>query len=541
MVVTVAIIGTLSFLAWVVLLHRNFTVVVPEEGGSYTEGMVSAPRYINPILTQTSQADADLVKIVFDGLFARGKDGALENRLAERYEIGDGGKKYTIYLRPDVKWHDGEEFTAEDVVYTIKTLQDPTFKSPLRSMWLGVEVAAKDKLVVEFTLKKEYFGFLENLTVGILPKHIWQSIGSDTFLLSEFNLTPIGTGPYQFVESEKNANGNILSIELEANPDYFLGRPYIDSFSFYFYENQEALLTAYNKKQIDGIYNIRPEDRQGIAARNGTQVNSLEFPRVFGVFFNITKSVPLADGKVREALNYAVDRESIVKNIMRGDAQPAYGPLLPFMFGYEKLAEEPRFDLAKANEILDEAQWKKGNDGMRAKDGKKLAFTLTVPDWPELIATGEALKSQLAVIGVEVNLAVMPAVDVQQNALKTRDYEAILFGQAAYLQSDPFSFWHSSQKGEGGLNFSLFENKEADETLEKLRTTATDEKAQKDLYKKFLEIFYKENPAMMLYSPSYLYVQTSDIKGVDTTRINTPSGRFSNIKNWFINTSRSWK
>jgi peptide/nickel transport system substrate-binding protein len=135
----------------------------------------------------------------------------------------------------------------------------------------------------------------------------------------------------------------------------------------------------------------------------------------------------------------------------------------------------------------------------------------------------------------------MPAADVQQTALKNREYEAILFGQAAYLQSDPFSFWHSSQKGEGGLNFSLFENKEADETLEKLRTTVTDENAQKDLYKKFLEIFYQENPALMLYSPSYLYVQSADVKGLETTRINTPSSRLSNVKHWFINTSRSWK
>ncbi len=540
-VLTAALIGTITFLVWALLLHRSFTVMVPKEGGKYTEGMVSAPRYINPILAQTSQADADLVRIVYDGLFARGKDGSLEPLLGERYEVSDGGKKYTVYLREGVTWHDGEEFTAEDVVYTIKTLQDPTFKSPLRAMWLGVEVEAKDKMVVEFTLKKEYFGFIDNLTVGILPKHIWQGVSSDTFLLSEYNLTPIGTGPYRFVESEKNANGNILSIELEANPDYFLGRPYINSFSFYFYENQEALLAAYNKKQVDGIYNIRPEDRQGIAARNGTTITSLEFPRIFGVFWNITKSVPLADPKVREALSYAIDRDAIVGTIMHGDAQAAYGPLLPFMFGYSKLDTEPKFDRARAESILDAANWKKGSDGMRAKDGKKLEFTLTVPDWPELVATGEELKEQLASIGVAINLSVLPAADVQQNSLKNRDYEAILFGQASYLQSDPFSFWHSSQKGEGGLNFSLFENKEADETLEKLRTTTNDENAQKDLYKKFLEIFYTENPSLMLYSPNYLYVQTSDIKGLETTRINTPSGRLSNVKNWYINTSRSWK
>lgn len=521
-------------------MYRNFTEVVPEEGGKYTEGIVSSPRYINPILAQTSQADADIVRIVYDGLFSRGKNGELENRLAERFEVSDGGKKYTVYLRPDVKWHDGEPFTAEDVVYTVKTLQDPTFKSPLRSIWLGVDVAATDQNVVEFTLKKEYFGFIENLTMGILPKHIWQGVSSETFLLSEYNLTPIGTGPYRFVESEKNANGNILSLELEANPDYFLGRPYIETFSFYFYENQEALLDAYNKKQIDGIYSIRPEDRDALASRNGTNIQALDFPRTFGVFWNITKSVPLADAKVREAFSYAIDREAIVKNILRGDAQAAYGPILPFMVGYNKLETEPRFDRERAERILEEAGWKKDDSGVRSKDGKKLSFRLLVPDWPELVATGEELKKQFATVGAEVEVQVLPAADIQQNSLKNRDYEALLFGQAAYLQSDPFSFWHSSQKGESGLNFALFENKEADETLEKLRTTTTDENAQKDLYKKFKEIFYRENPALMLYSPKYLYVQSNAIKGVENSRINTPSGRLNDVEDWYIETSRDW-
>ena len=535
-----AVVGTATFLVWLFFLYIHFTHVVPQAGGSYTEGMVSTPRYINPILAQTSQADADLVRIIYDGLFTRGKDGALENRLAERYEVTDAGKKYTVYLRPGVRWHDGEDFTAEDVVYTIKTLQDPTFKSPLRSLWLGVEVSAVDQYTVEFILKKEYFGFIENLTIGILPRHIWQSIPSDTFLLSEFNLTPIGTGPYRFVESEKNANGNILSFQLEANPDYFLGRPYIENFAFYFYENQEALLTAYNKKQVDGIYNIRPEDRSGIAARKGTNVTGMDFPRIFGIFWNITKSVPLADGNVREALSYAVDRDAIVKNILFGDAVPAYGPILPFMAGYASSGNEPHFDRTKAEKILEDGGWKKGSEGVREKNDKKLEFSLVVPDWPELVATGEELKGQLAIIGVTVDVQVRPAADVQQTTLKDRDYQAILFGQAAYLQSDPFSFWHSSQKGEGGLNFSLFENKEADETLETLRTTTNNEGSQNELYKKFQEIFYQENPALMLYSPKYLYVHKSDIKGLETSKINTPSGRLSNVTNWYINTKREW-
>jgi peptide/nickel transport system substrate-binding protein len=329
--IVLTLVGTLSFFVWLFFLHQNFTTLVPEVGGEYTEGVVSEPRYINPLLAQTSQADADLVNVIYDGLFTRSGNGEVIPHLASGYEISNDGKQYTVHLREGVLWHDGESFDAEDVVYTVRTLQDPTFKSPLRSAWLGVDVEAKDSKTLVFTLKKEYFGFLENLTLGVLPKHIWQSVPSEKFLLTEYNLAPIGTGPYRFKDSEKDGSGNILSVKLSANKGYFLGQPYIEDLNFYFYENAEALLSAYNQKQVDGMYNIRPEDRANIASQKGTVVNTIDFPRTFSIFWNITKSVPLADAKVREALSYAVDKDQITQKVMMNDAIPAYGPLLPFM------------------------------------------------------------------------------------------------------------------------------------------------------------------------------------------------------------------
>jgi peptide/nickel transport system substrate-binding protein len=250
--------------------------------------------------------------------------------------------------------------------------------------------------------------------------------------------------------------------------------------------------------------------------------------------------VPLADAKVREALSYAIDRDQIVQKVMKGDAVPAYGPLLPFMVGYTD-NKQPGLNITKAEEILEKAGWKKNDSGQREKGGDKLAFTLVVPDWPELLMTAEVVKEQLLKIGVVVEVAPQPAADLQQGALKNRDYQAILFGQASYLHSDPYSFWHSSQKGEGGLNFAQFENKEADEVLDKIRTTSLDQEKQNESYKKFTEIFFAENPSLPLYSPQYLYVQTSDIQGLDTKRINTPAGRLNNIRNWYIYTDRVWK
>lgn len=534
------LIGTAAFLFWTVVVYRHVTNEVPEYGGEYTEGMVSQPRYVNPLLSQTSQADEDLVTLIYSGLFGHDANGNVVPDMADHYDVSDDGKTYKVYLKDGITWHDGEPFSADDVIFTIKTLQDPTYKSPLRQNWLGVEVSSEGPNEVTFTLKKSYFAFLETLTLGILPKHVWENVSSEKFLLAESNLKPVGTGPYEFVDFEQDSSGNVLSYKLRSNQNYYKRAPYIDRLTFYFYEDQAAVLDAYNKKEISGIYNVKTEDEQSITSRKGTQILGLDSPRMFGLFWNVTKSVPLADAQVREALSYAIDRQQIVQGVLNGEGQPAYSPILPFMTGYVDLNEKPVYNQDTAKKLLDEAGWTVGSDGVREKGGQKLAFEVLTPDWPELVATSDRLKQSFAAIGVQITVKVEAASDLQQNELKNRDYQAVLFGQAAMLESDPFSFWHSSQKSEGGLNIAVYDNSEADATLENLRTATNENDKLKD-YKDFQVNFFKNNPALFLYTPKYLYVVNSNIKGIETTKINSPSGRLANLPNWYIKTRRVFR
>lgn len=531
------VIGVGALVFWLGALYVTSTTVVPEYGGEYTEGIVSQPRYVNPILSQTSEADADIAQLVYGGLFGYDAEGVLTKRLAQEQTVSEDGKTYTITLRHDVHFHDGEELTSDDVLFTIQAIQNPAYKSPLRANWLSVEVAAVDRYTLTFTLRKAYFGFLENLTVGILPKHIWETIPPESFLLADYNLAPIGSGPYRFYDSKKDSSGNMLSYELRAFDAYFAGAPYIKKVIFRFYPDERSLLDAYNRKEVLGINSVMPENLSELEARKSTHVYEITTPRVFAVFFNITKNAALAHDEIRSALALATDRQAIIHDVLLGKGQRAETALLPFMNGYAGDLNFSHFDLSRANELLDQNNWKRGEDGVRRKGDTVLQFELKVPDWPELTRTAELLRVQWEQVGARVTVTVLSAADLQQNAVRPREYEALLFGEVAMLDSDPYSFWHSSQKHDPGLNLALFDNKDADEILSSLREELNPDK-RREAYRTFQEILIRENPAIFLYSPTYLYVVNSSVRGVNVKNTNAPAYRLSAMKDWYIKTKR---
>lgn len=531
------VIGLGALLFWFGALYVTSTRPVPKAGGEYTEGIDAQPRYINPVLSQTSEADADLVELIYSGLFGYDPSGKLVQRLAKEYSVSEDGKTYTVTLVSGAKWHDGQEVTADDVLYTIQVIQDPAYKSPLRASWQSVEAVVVDRYTLTFTLKKPYFGFLGSLTVGILPKHIWENIAPENFLLADYNLAPVGSGPYRFVDSAKDSSGNMLSYELRAWNDYFAGAPYISKITFHFYPDEASLIDAYNRKEVLGINSITPESLSQLGERKSTRVYDISIPRIFAVFFNTTKNAALAHDEVRSALSFATDRQAIIGEVLHGKGQPAYTALLPFMSGYTADLAVSSYDADKANALLDENGWVRGADGVRTKAGTVLEFELITPDWPELTRTADILKAEWEKIGARVTVTVLGAADLQQNVIRPREYGALLFGEAAMLDSDPYSFWHSSQKHDPGLNLAMFDDKTADDVLLSLREEMNADKILED-YHSFQEILSKENPAVFLYSPSYLYVVNSVVKGIDVKSVDAPENRFSNVKDWYIDTKR---
>ena len=198
--VTVAVVGVI----WGTALFINEkTMLIAKEGGTYHEGTVGQPRYISPILARTNDVDMNISRLVYSGLMRMDENGKVVGDLAESVDISDDGKTYTAHLRSGIKWHDGEQFNADDVLFTIQMIQNPDAKSPAAPIFQGVVAAKVDDQKVKFTLREPYAPFLYNLTQNIIPEHVWISVEPKNITLAEQNLKPIGTGPFVFKKLKK--------------------------------------------------------------------------------------------------------------------------------------------------------------------------------------------------------------------------------------------------------------------------------------------------------------------------------------------------
>jgi len=537
--VVLIILGASSY--WAYSLYLHMTEPVPDYGGKYTEGMVGQPTYINPLLSQVSEVDSDLTQLLYDGLFRFDVQGEIVPNIAEEWDVSEDHRTYTVYLKQDVKWHDGEEVLADDAMFTYERIQNATYKSPLRFLWQDVNIEQADEYTLVFRLEEPSFGFLENLVVGLLPKHIWENIGSDRFTLSKFNIEPIGSGPYMFKESQKDSDGNILVYELQAFDQYHNGQPFISDFVAQFYVDKDSLIKAIRNKEVLGVSSI--DQRHLSKEENLTEyvtIHSASIPHYFAVFFNQTKSVPLAYDEVRKALTLAVNRKDILEKVLEGSGDEVQSLFLPGTPGFKRDVLDAQNNTEEAKKTLEEKGWSEQEDGIRKKEDVRLEFTLMLPDWPEAVETASILKEQWRQVGAQVNLQTVSVYELGQNYIQPREYDALLFANVTSLKADPFVFWHSDQKKDPGRNFALFEDEDADNLLIEAKKTVDDDK-RGDLYKQWQDIVNKKHPAVYLFSPKYLYLVSPKIQGIQLERITNPADRLSQIETWYIKTKRIFK
>ncbi len=355
------------------------TKIVPAKGGIHTEGVVGFPRFINPILAPASDVDRDLTNLVFSGLMRYDKNNQIVPNLAEKYQILEEGKIFEFYLRENLIWSDNKPLTAADVVFTINAVQNPALKSPIRAKWLGVEVEKISDLKIRFKLNYPSSIFLENTTLEIMPKHIWQDISPEHFSLSVYNLKPVGSGPYKVNNLIQDDQGKITSLELIANPNYWGKTPYIPKVNFLFFNKKTELIKSAKDNQITGfsLPFINQEVKNLIKNKNFTPYHFF-LPRYFAIFFNLENQL-LAKHKVRQALNYGTNKEKLITEVLAGQAKTVNSPILPEIFGLEPPLKIHQFDPKRAKLLLEEAGFKETNeDGIRVKTiEKRPAFQFT--------------------------------------------------------------------------------------------------------------------------------------------------------------------
>lgn len=521
-------------------LYATYTVVVPAEGGSYQEGIIGQPRFINPLLA-TSDTDQSIIKLVFSGLYKFDSAGNVVPDLAESFPtISDDGLEYTVKLKPNEQWHNGKPLTADDIVFTIQTLQNAEFNSPHRSEWQSTTIEKIDDLTVKFILTAQSAPFLNNLTLPIISKAVWENISPANFAMTQNNIEAVGSGPYIIKEVRKLEQGSIQTIILESFANYHGRRAYIDTIKLNFYEDVEGVLTAIHGKQLDGFgFSPFEENVRLDESNNEFKITQLELPQYQAVFFNTSRKL-FGDVRVRKALQLGTDTQAIINNIYNGQGSPINGPILSqHVTGIPAPVNLTNIDEAKA--LLESAGWKiHDGENIRKKNGQELAFTLSTNNFPLNAKAAELVAGQWSQLGIKVSLNILPTKELTENSIRPRNYDALLFAQKLGADPDPFLFWHSSQIRNPGLNLSMYANNTADKVMSEARA-ATNKSLRDEKYQQFQDIIQADAPAIFLVQNVFSYAQSVKIKGMNLTALSDSTTRFYDLPNWYLDTKRVLK
>lgn len=590
------IISLFGLLGWTTIFLARHYERTPKVGGEYIEGLVGQPKYLNPIFSTTNDVDADIVGLVYAGLFKYDENDAIEPDLAASYSLSTDKKTYTVKLKPSLKWPDDQPIIGQDVLYTFETIQNPEVGSPLFAAMQGVKVEVVDDLTISFTLKEPFAPFLDVLTTGILPSHLWSDNPPASIKLAKLNSQPVGAGAWKFSKLIKDEGGNIQTLTLAQNDLYYGRHPYLKTLTFKFYNNYTEAANGLRGQNINGIAFVPQNLKDKVGGKN---INLYDFtlPQYSAIFFNPTQLSDLKDKDLRLALNLAIDKERIIREALNGAGVAIDSPILPGMLGYDQTIKDAAFDPELANKTLDK-KWTRiqpeeyfnikqtaelknyqteidetkknvsstpeivsstleriNNDVKRTvrqtmdpgqsfyrKDSKGniLSLTITTADTQEYLKTAQTIATFWRALGIQTNIQSLSGYQLNKDVVRDRNYQIFLYGEIVGADPDPYPFWHSSQGNYPGMNLAMFSDRNADKILEDARTTSSNADRIK-LYKKFQEILTSEIPAIFLYTPKHLMAISQDIKGVRTGNPATPANRFQYLDEWYTKTTWHWK
>lgn len=534
--VTLVILLGLAVTMQIRALGNYYQELRPVAGGTHSEGMIGTFTNANPLYA-TGLVDSTVSRLVFAGLLKYDENNALVGDLAENWQADEESKVYTVTLRPHLQWHDGRPLTAEDVVFTFRTIQNPDAKSPLFRAWRGVDIKAVDAKTVVFTLPNPLAPFIYSLTTGIVPQHLLQSIEPAQLRSAQFNTSrPVGAGPFKWDTVETTADGldtKLQQIGLQAFENYHKGRPKLQGFVVKAYVDESHMLSSFNKKEITGLVGL---DRvpDVIKNDNNVQENTAPLTAETMVFLR-TDSEVLANIKVRQALVKAVD----VPSLVRGLDYPAIvadQPLLRGQLGYNATLRQLPYNVEEANKLLDEAGWKKTEDSPLRTDGKtKLSLKLVAQNNADYVYVTKQIQKFWSAVGVDTQVTLQNDSDLQ-NQVNNRDYDALLYGVSVGVDPDVFAYWHSTQAdphASSRLNFSNYKSATVDRALEAGRTRI-DPSLRAAKYVPFLQSWRVDASAIALYQPRFLYITSGKLFGFQPRALNTAADRFASVHEWMI-------
>lgn len=520
-------------------LSNYYQTLRPVPGGLYTGGVIGSFTNANPLYA-SGAADSAVSRLVFSGLFKYDTKNRLVGDLAQKYTLDETRNRYIVYLKHDLTWQDGYPFTADDVVFTYRTIQDIASQSPLYSSWQGIQVSKVDNYTVDFDLPNALSAFPYSMTNGIVPQHLLRGIPPEQLRSAPFNTKPVGTGPFvwKFIEvTGATPEDREQRISLQAFKHYSGGRPKLDGFNLITFSDDQHMIKAFQAKQINsmsGLENAPPQ----LAKDKSVQFYITPLTTEVMSFFNNSRA-PFNDAAVRRALIVATDRSQL-PGLFDEPVRLAGSPLMKGQLGYTSKRLEPGYNLKAANQLLDKDGWARGAGGIRYKHGQPLEFSLSTQDTPNYSKVAEFLQQSWAKIGAKVIPNYSDAGDIQSSVVANHDYDVLLYGISIGADPDVYAYWDSSQASitsQGHLNLSEYKNKTADEAVEAGRTR-DDPSVRAVKYNAFLTQWMKDLPAMPLYQPNYLYITRGPVFNYQRKSANSDEDRFYNVQNWMVRQKR---
>ncbi|MCK9275400.1 MAG: peptide-binding protein [Syntrophales bacterium] len=497
----------------------------PAYGDILVEGSIGDASNLIPILSSDSTSHS-ISGFIFNGLVKYDKNLNLVGDLAESWDISPDGLVITFHLRKGVTWHDGEPFTAEDVLFTYRITVDPKTPTAYAGDFLKViKAEVPDPYTFRVTYEKPFAPALSSWGAAVLPRHLLEG---ENIASSSLGRHPIGTGPYMFKEWITGQK-----IVLVANPNYFEGRPYIDGYIMRIIPDMATMFLELRARGIDQM-NLTPlqytrQTEKTIFKKNYNKFKYLSFSYTY-LGYNMENPL-FADKRVRQAISYAINKEEIIDGILLGLGQEATGPYTPGTWAYNPDVKRYPYNTKKALDLLAQAGWRDTDgDGILDRNGKPFNFEIITNQGNEVRAKcAEIIQRRLADIGLSVKIRIIEWAAFINEFINKKRFDATILGWTVTMDPDIYDVWHSSKTKPGELNFVSFRNQEIDELLERGRSTF-DQEERKTCYYRIQEILAEEQPYTFLYVPDALPIVSARFHGIEPA----PIGIGHNVIEWYV-------
>ncbi|KRQ87315.1 Oligopeptide-binding protein AppA precursor [Caloramator mitchellensis] len=478
----------LSFLLVLTLVAPNAIAKAPAKGNEVYYATFSDPIDLNPAISSDS-ASSEVTGFLFRGLLTRDWDTKIIPDMAEAMPtISKDQKTITFKLKKGIKWHDGVELTSADVKFSYEFILDKRVNSPRYTDFEKIDkIETPDKYTVVFKLKEPDSALIPNFTFGyIIPKHLWENVDRTKVKQSEYNKKPIGNGPFKFVEWKPAER-----VVLEANPNFYGGRPKVDKIIFTITPSQAVAMVKAETGEADWVY-IPESDIARMKTKQNLNVFVYDRLAFDCILYNI-KSPYFSDKRVRQAISYATNKQAIVNGIYKGIGKVADGSYHPKIWAYSANVPKYNYNLAKAKQLLDQAGWKVGKDGIREKNGVKFKFVLLTNKGnimrEKLVVY---IQSQLKLLGIQVEPRILEWNTFLNKYVNPRNFDAYVGGFTTALDGDQTVFYHSDPD-KGYFNRGGYKNARVDYLLDEARKTF-DVNLQKKYYAEVQKIVAEEQP-----------------------------------------------